>query len=46
MNDFILLLRTKQHIWVTVIAMFFVVLGILAWWIARVPESPFVYRLG
>jgi|GEM_PF-3467377 len=46
MNDFVLFLRTKPHIWGAVILAFFVALGLLAWWITRLPESPFVYRLG
>lgn len=38
----------KRHPMVWIVPVFFltVVLGVLAWKLARTPDSPFIYRIG
>jgi hypothetical protein len=38
-------LRRHPLVWIVPVTFFVLVLGLLAWRIARTPESPFVYRI-
>ncbi len=45
MNDFLDFFKNQKKIWITFVVVFFVVLGLVAWWIGNTPGSPFGYRL-